>query len=181
MEDGVREPGVVTGHVGKMLDLPDDVVPEIPDEPPVQRGQVREHRRPVGTEHGLNRGEHPVLGARRHLRRQGQGPVGGHRTPPAHQGGERIATHEGVPAPALPAFDGLEQEPGVVPDHEEEGAHGRERVGHDLAPHRHDAVVATELGEDVAPGAVGERPGAAHARAGEPPAATPASSVPKDR
>ena len=42
VQDGVGEAGVVTGHVGEMLDLAHDVVAEIAHEPPVQRGQVGE-------------------------------------------------------------------------------------------------------------------------------------------
>ena len=76
-------------------------------------------------------------------------PSARHGTAPPHECGEGIAAHEGVPAPALSSLDGLEEEPVVLPDDEKEGAHRREGVGHELAPHRDDAVVATQLAEDV--------------------------------
>ena len=44
VQHGVGEAGVVTGHVGEMLDLAHDVVAQIPHEPAVQRGQVGQDR-----------------------------------------------------------------------------------------------------------------------------------------
>ena len=44
VQHGVGQPGVVAGDVGQVLDLPHDVVPEVPHQPAVQRGQVGEDR-----------------------------------------------------------------------------------------------------------------------------------------
>ncbi len=88
-----------------------------------------------------------------------EGPLGGDRCSPPDERGERIAPHEGIPPPALAALDRLEQEPGAVAHDEQERAHRRQGVGHQLAPHRNDAVVTAQLGKDVAPGTVRWRPG----------------------
>src|SRR6202035_5497432 len=101
--------------------------------------------------------------------------------PPPHERRQGIAPDEGVPPPALAPFHRLEQEPRSFPHDQQEGAHRREGVGDELAPHGHDAVVAAQLAKDVVTGTVRLRPGSAHPCAGGPPATPPRSSVPNDR
>ena len=144
---------VVTRHAGQVLDLSDDVVPEVADEPAVQRWQIGHPGRPVGGEHSLDRAEHALVARHfgselaRHLdvaiscdeRR---------RRPPAD---------EREPAPALGVLDRLEHEARAVADELGEGGDRRLEVGEQLGPDRDDGVVAREpvelgaVGTDVHP------------------------------
>ena len=77
-------------------------------------------------------------------------PVGGHEIAACGDGGQRIAAHEGVPAPPLATLHGLQQEPGAGALGDLEiGGHRRERVGHQLAPDRHHAVLGGQRVEPV--------------------------------
>ena len=78
-------------------------------------------------------------------------------------------TKEYRPHRSPPSTDSR-RKPVSLPHDEQEGAHRREGVGHELAPHRDDAVRPAQFAKDVAPGAVREGPGGAHPCAGGLPA-----------
>ena len=138
---------VVGGHVGQVLDLADDVVAEVADEPAVQRRQVGEARRPVAGQERLDRGEHALV----ERDRVGHGAVDGDVEAAGREGRGGPAADERPAAPALAVLDRLEQEAGlVVPAEAGEGGDRRDQVGQQLAPHRDDGVLR---GEGVEPGA----------------------------
>ena len=98
---------VVGGHVGQPLDLAYDVVAEVSDDAAVERGQVRDPRRLVRAEQGLERGERAVVGGHARRRR----PLELHRSAPHDHREHRVAADEREPAPALGVLDRLQQEP----------------------------------------------------------------------
>ncbi len=147
----VRVAEVVRGHVGQVLDLAHDVVPEVPEHTAVQRGQVLQRRRPPGGQQHLQCGEDALV--ERDARRQGAGHLDG-----ATAGGQRgdgVAPDERPPAPALAVLDGLEQEPRLVADQTGERRDRGGEVAQHLAPHRDDRVRPGQLPERVAVGAQG--------------------------
>ena len=143
---GVGQVAVVGGHVGQPLDLADHVVAEVAHHAAVQRRQLGEHRRPVGREEVLERGEDA---RRRAARRSGSSPSTSTRPSRSTQRGDRVAPDEGEPAPALAVLDRLEQEARRVADELGVGRDRRLEVGEQLGPHRHDRVLAGERAELV--------------------------------
>jgi hypothetical protein len=127
-----------------------------------------------GIEDGLQRGQHspvpadpgPGVGVEVELALGPDPPAAG------GDGGQGAATDERVPAPALTTFHRLQQEARVVAGlHDlEEGSHRCEGVGHQLPPHRDDAVACGQGPESGDPRT--DRPvegGRAHGSvAGEP-------------
>ncbi len=148
-EDGVGIAGFVRRGGRQMFDLADDVVPEIPDDAAVQRWQLVDLRRPVGTEYGLDgRQDAAVEGdAGRQFALHRDGAVGG------DQSGRRLTAHKRPPAPPLGMLDRLQEESpvGMVGAGQPgEGRHRRGQIGEELPPHRDHRVLAGQRGELVA-------------------------------
>ena len=164
---GVAE--VVRRRLGEALDLAHHVVAEIPDQPPVQRRQPGERRRLEARHQGLHGGQDAVVRAR-----HTEAPRRLHARPPRRQRGEGAAPHEGVAAPPLAALDRLEEEAVPLPHDVGEAGDRRQRVGHHLAPDRHDRVLLGQRRELGGVRVEGRRPPArAGAASGRHGAGTP--------
>ncbi len=160
-QDGVGVAEVVGGHGRKVLDLADHVVAEVADQPGVEGRQVGQVWGFERLEHGIE-GRQDATGAADPATGDGveiDRSLGGHPGTAGGDGGQRVAADERVAAPALTPLDRLEEEPGAVgPLHYvEEGAHRGDGVGHQLAPHRHDAVLGGQGDELLGTGARGPR------------------------
>jgi hypothetical protein len=66
-----------------------------------------------------------------------------------HEGGRRIAGHEGIASPTLGPFDGFEQDPGPATGDGGEQPHGRGDIGEQLRPDRDEGPLASERVEDL--------------------------------
>ena len=176
-QDGIRLSEVVRWDVRQVLDLSDDVVPEVADQAAVQRRQLRQVGRVHRGQDRLQGGQHPLRSGDS-SRTQGvevEITTGVDLRAVRHDGGQWVSTDEGVPPPALSSLDGLEQEPAGVPkayDLHERGHRG-DGVGHDLSPHGHDAVVKRQPAKPL-----GARPGGlGHEGEGSPALATPSPNA----
>ncbi len=144
---------VVTRHARQVLDLSYDVVPEVADEPAVQRWQVGHPGRAVGGEHSLDRAEHALV--TRHFSSEFARHLDV--AVSCDQRRRRSPADEREPAPALSVLDRLEHEARAVADQLRERGDRRLEVGEQLGPDRHDRVFAREpvelgaVGTDVHP------------------------------
>ena len=158
-QDGIGVSEVIGRRLGQVLHLPHDVVTEIADQPGMERGEVGQVGRVERLQDGLQGGQgaglsgDPVAGGGIEVERSFRGDHG----PPGRDGGQGVSADEGVPTPAFPALHRLQEEAGpALGLHDlEEGGHRRERVSHQLAPHRDDAVMGGEREEALPAGTVG--------------------------
>ena len=104
--DPVGKAPVVVGHVREVLNLADDVVTQVANEPTVERGQSFDVRRPEAGQEVLQSHQEAVIGpdAVRQV------TVDLQRTPCRGQGGRRIPTDERPTSPGLPTVHALQQE-----------------------------------------------------------------------
>ena len=128
----VGKPPIVVRHVGQVLDLADDVVPEIPHHTTLQRGQVGHDRRTVRSDDGIERGEHSLID--RDVRTEVL-PLDLDDAVAKLQGCHGIVTDEAVARPAFGVLHGLQQEAVAVADQLEVRGHGRFQIAQHFGPH----------------------------------------------
>ena len=137
----VGQPAIIVGHIGQVLDFSDHVVAEIAHHATLQRRQVGDDRRAIGSNDCVKRREHALV--KRNLGAEVLA-LDLDESVAQLERRDRVVADEAVPRPALGMLDGLEQEALAISDQLEIRRHRRLQIAQNLRPHRHHRVLGSQ-------------------------------------